>query len=146
VSSGIDGRWRGLYRRFHVLKLSLATVAVVAVAGIAAVAAPASDTPVVGSTTTTTCTFDHGATQCREQTITVSAAENCFDVGLRLYETAEVDSARTYRGDAVLPGLDGETVEGQYADVVRPHSRLIYDSEGHGFSVTVPVEDPTCTG
>jgi hypothetical protein len=145
VSSGIDGRWRGLYRRFHVLKLSLATAAVVAVAGIAAAAAPASDTPVVGSTTTTTCTFVQGATQCREQTITVSAG-SCFDVGLRLYETDEFDSARTYRGDAILPGLDGDSVDGEYADVVRPHARLIYDSGLHAFSFTVPVEDPTCTG
>jgi hypothetical protein len=145
VSSGIENGSRGYYRRFHVLKLSLATVAVAALAGVAAVAAPAADTPVVGSTTTTTCTFDHGATHCREQTITVTA-ESCFDVGLRLYETAEVDSARTYRGDAVLPGLDGATVEGEYADVVRPHSRLSYDSGPHAFSFTVPAEDPTCTG
>jgi hypothetical protein len=127
-----------------VLKLSLATAAVAALACVVAVAAPAADTPAVGSTTTTTCSFAHGSTQCREQTITVLAG-NCFDAGLRLYETDEIDSVRIYRGAVFPSGLDGVAVDGGYGDVVRPHAHLVSDSGPHAFSETVPVEDSTCT-
>jgi hypothetical protein len=55
-----------------------------------------------------------------------------------------LDSSRRYRGNAVLPGLDGVTVQGDYADVVRPHALLVYDSGVHAYSEGVVVDDPDC--
>jgi hypothetical protein len=132
-----------------VLKLLLATVAVLVLAGAAAAAAPASDVPVTGTTRTTECHFDphagdRGLTLCRQQIIVVSA-DGCFGQGYRLYFQDEIDSVRAYRGDVILPGLDGVVLDADYADLIRPHALLLSDSGPHAFSEAFPVEDASCT-
>jgi|SRR5689334_18044044 len=101
--------------------------------------------PQPGTTTTTTCRFvaGDGSTACNQETLVISVGA-CYGTGERLYFEDHFDSARTYRGNAVLPGLDGVAVDGDYSDVVRDHSKLIYDSGVHAFSEGVVVDDPSC--
>jgi len=127
------------------------TAGLLTVVAVLAAAAPAADGPVAGTTRTTTCRFTphdsaagSGVTQCSQTTVIVRPGA-CVDSGYRLWEEDDIASARTYRGNAVLSGLDGATVEGTYSDVVRPHARLLYDSGPHAFSVSFPVADQSCT-
>jgi hypothetical protein len=101
--------------------------------------------PQTGSTTTTTCRFvpGDGTTTCSQETIVIRGGA-CYEAGERLYFEDHLDSARTYRGNAVLPGLDGVAVTGDYADVLRPHALLVYDSGVHAYSEGVTVDDPAC--
>ncbi len=125
------------------MRIGIVTTAALLVSAALAAAAAAASAPVAGTTTTTRCTFTHGATQCVE-TVVVVRAGGCYDAGLRLWSEDDIASARTYRGNAIAAGLAGTTVNGGYADVVRPHSRLVSDSGPHAFSVSYPVEDPVC--
>ena len=100
--------------------------------------------PQTGSTTTTTCRFvAPGSTVCTQETLVITGGA-CYGSGQRLYSEDHLDSSRTYRGNAVLPGLDGVAVQGDYADVVRPHALRVDDSGVHAYSEGVVVDDPDC--
>lgn len=100
--------------------------------------------PQPGSTTTTTCRFVAGSTICNQETLRIGGGA-CYGAGQRLYSEDHLDSSRTYRGNAVRSGLDGVAVDGDYADVVRDHAKLIDDSGVHAYSEGVVVDDPTCS-
>jgi len=100
--------------------------------------------PQAGSTTTTTCRFVSGSTLCTQETVVISGGA-CYRVGERLYSENHLDSSRTYRGNAVVSGLDGVAVDRDYVNVVRDHAKLIDDSGVHAYSEGVVVDDPTCT-
>jgi hypothetical protein len=132
------------------MKLAVAFIVAVAIASAFAISASA-DGPVAGTTFFTQCSFsggpggDAGTTQC-SQTIVIVIEGNCWDAvsGMRLWSEDDIASVRSYRGNAVLPGLNGVTVNADYSSVVRPHARLIDDSGPHAFSSTFPVEDASC--
>ena len=129
------------------MKVALLVVTVVAAAVLASAAA--ADGPVAGTTTITRCTFDprgsveRGITECA-QTIDIVRAGACWEPGFRLWSEDTIASVRSYRGNAVLPGLNGVAVSGGFDEVVRAHSVLLEDSGPHAFSTTFPVEDSTC--
>lgn len=128
----------------------LALIVAVAIASGVALSASA-DGPVAGTTYSTQCVFgqgsgaDPGTTNCF-QTIVRIIEGSCWSAesGMRLWEEDDISSARTYRGNAVLAGLNGVTVNADYSSVVRPHALLLSDSGAHAFSSTFPVADPTC--
>jgi hypothetical protein len=97
------------------------------------------------TTTTTTCRFapSSASTLCNQET-TVVRVGPCTGPGERESSEDHVASARTYRGNAVRPGLDGKTVEGGYAAAVRPGSELVYDSGPHAYGTGLVVDDPSC--
>jgi hypothetical protein len=101
--------------------------------------------PQTGSTTTTTCRFvaGDGSTVCTQETVVISGGA-CYGSGERLFSEDHLDSSHTYRGNAVVSGLDGVAVDGGYADVVRAHARLSDDSGVHAYSEGVVVDDPNC--
>ena len=131
-------------------KLAVALILALAVAAGWAFSANA-DGPVAGTTTSTQCVFgsgsgaDPGTTNCF-RTITTIREGNCWNAvsGMRLWEEDDSASARTYRGNAVLPGLNGVTVNADYSSIVRPHAALLYDSGEHVFGSTFPVADSSC--
>ena len=100
--------------------------------------------PSAGSTTTTTCRFvaGGGSTACNQDTVVVRGG--ACATGERISSEDHLNSSRTYRGNVILPGLDGVAVNGDYADVVRDHARLIDDSGVHAYSEGMSVDDPTC--
>jgi hypothetical protein len=132
------------------MKLMLALIAAVAIASGFAVSASA-DGPVAGTTFSTQCSFGHGqasdpgTTQC-SQTIVVIIDRNCWaaESGMRLWEEDDIASVRSYRGNAVQPGLNGVTVDADYSALVKPHANQLSDSGPHAFSSTFPVPDSTC--
>lgn len=134
------------------MKLTLAFIVAAAIACGFAVSASA-DGPVAGTTFFTKCSFvaapgdNVGTTQC-SQTIVIVREGSCWSAqsGFRLWSEDDIASARSYRGNAVLFGFDGVTVNADYSGVLRPHSaaRLIDDSGPHAFSSTFPVADASC--
>jgi hypothetical protein len=130
-------------RRRLLIAPALAAVCCALVAG--GTPAAHAQLPQTGSTTTTTCRFvsSDGSTVCTQETLVISGGA-CYGDGQRLYSEDHLDSSRTYRGNAVLPGLDGVAVRGDYSDAVRDHARLIDDSGVHAYSEGVLVEDPNC--
>jgi hypothetical protein len=134
------------------MKLAVAFVVAVVVASGFAVSASA-DGPVAGTTFFTQCTFAAGpgdtvgTTQCSRTIVSVSPGI-CWSAesGFRLWSEVVSASVRSYRGNAVLWGLNGVTVNADYSSVLRPHSaaRLIDDSGPHAFSSTFPVADASC--
>jgi hypothetical protein len=132
-------------------RLVLAAAVIAALAFVSSATADALPTP--GTTTTTVCFFDAraaldldlapGATYCRQE-INIVIALDCVEDGYRLYEFDLIASARTYRGNVVLPGLNGVQVEGDYSDVVRPNANLFYDSGPHGTGYQTLVADESC--
>jgi hypothetical protein len=145
------------------------------VVGVAAlpVVAGADDIPTLGSTTTVECRFDPhvsaGVTTCSQLTVRITGGV-CYPAGTlstvatRLFFHDEFSSSREYRGNAVLSGLNGTPVTGNFGDVplggdvaawdaaiymnvVRPHARLINQSgvsESEVNSYAVIVDDPSC--
>jgi hypothetical protein len=134
--------------------------------------ARAADVPVVGTTTSVTCSFDpHGApgiTSCSQLSIRITGG-TCHPAGelatgpTRLFFHDEFYSSRQYSGDAVLNGLNGTTVTGAFGDVplddfaawddaiyrqvIRPHARLLANSgvtESRLNSYAVIVDDASC--
>jgi hypothetical protein len=99
--------------------------------------------PQAGSTTTTTCRFAAGSTVCAQETVVISGGA-CYQAGERLYSENHLASSRTYRGNAVVSGLAGVAVTGDYANVVRDHAKLLDDSGVHAYSEGVFVDDPAC--
>lgn len=101
--------------------------------------------PHPGTTTTTTCRFvpSSASTFCNRQTVVVRDGP-CAATGKRLASEEHVASARTYRGDAVRPGLDGVAVEGGYAAVVRDHASVLSDSGPHAYGSGFYVDDRSC--
>jgi hypothetical protein len=127
----------------------------------------------VGTTTTVSCSFQPhdaaGITACNQLSVRITGG-TCYPAGTlaagptRLFFHDEFYSSRTYRGDAILPGLNGVPVIGAfgdvplngdilawddaiYANVVRPHARLISNSgvsESRINSYAVIVDDPSC--
>lgn len=132
-------------------KLVPALVVAVAIASGVAVSASADGGPVAGTTYSTRCVFgsgsgaDPGTTNC-SRTIVSITDEGCWSAesGMRLWEEDDSASARTYRGNAVLPGLNGVIVNADYSSVVKAHANLLYDSGDHAFGFTIPVPDSTC--
>jgi len=132
------------------MKLVLALIVAVAIAAGIAVGASA-DGPVAGTTYSTQCFFgsgsgaDPGTTNCF-QTIVRITDVGCWSAesGMRLWEEVDSASARIYRGNAVLPGLNGVTVNADYLSVLKSHTVLLYDSGSHAFSTTSPVPDTSC--
>jgi hypothetical protein len=120
---------------------------VATIVALSLTAAALADQPSQSGSETVTCRFDvHRAlTQCVHSLVTVQAGA-CLEAGYRLYARDEADSARAYRGNAILSSFDGLTVAGGYAAVVRPHVRPLSDSGPHAFSESFTVEDTTCTG
>lgn len=130
-------------RRRLLIAPALAAVCCALVAG--GTPAAHAQLPQTGSTTTTTCRFaaSGGSTVCLQETLVISGGA-CYGSGHRLYSEDHLDSSRTYRGNVVLPGLNGAAVRGDYADVVRPHALLVDDSGVHAYSEGVVVDDPNC--
>ena len=97
------------------------------------------------TTTTTTCRFvaSSASTLCNQETLVVRDGP-CAAPGERSSSEDHLTSARTYRGDAVRAGLDGETVEGGYAAAVRPGAAFVYDSGPHAYGVGLVADDPSC--
>ncbi len=134
------------------MKLTLAFIVAVAIASGFAVGASA-DGPVAGTTFFTQCSFvagpgdNAGTTQCSQTIVTVSR-RSCWSAesGFRLWSEDDIASVRSYRGNAVLFGFNGVTVNADYLNVLRPHAaaRLIDDSGPHAVSSTFPVADATC--
>jgi hypothetical protein len=132
------------------MKLLLALIAAVAIASGFAVSASA-DGPVAGTTYATQCFFgngsgaDPGTTSCF-QTIVRVIEGGCWSAesGMRLWSEDDIASVRSYRGNAVVQGLNGVTVNADYSSVVRAHANLLSDSGPHAFSSTFPVPDSTC--
>ena len=130
------------------MRCGLILVAVVA-AAVFTSAASAADLPVLGTTTTVECRFDpkqargQRVTFCTQVTVTISGGA-CADGSSRLYFESDVYSTREYQGNAILGGLNGVSVAGTYADVVKPHSKLIFDSGPHATSFGFFVEDLSC--
>jgi hypothetical protein len=126
------------------VKLLLTTALMCATAFAGSARAASIDAPAVGTTVAASCHFGGGATRCRQQTVIVTASI-CGDIGWRLYSRDEIDSVREYRGNVVLPGLDGVQVAAGYGALLRPHARLVAKSAPHAFSETFPVADESCT-
>jgi len=130
------------------MRCGLILPAVVA-AAVFASAANAADLPPLGTTTTVECRFDpkqaprQGVTFCTQVTVTISGGA-CADGATRLYFQSEVYSAREYQGNAVLPALNGVSITGTYTEVVKPHSKLIFDSGPHATGFGFFVEDVSC--
>ncbi len=131
------------------MKLAVAFIVAVAIASGFAVSANADD-PIARTTYFTQCSFGHatgadpGTTECSQTIVIVSSA--CWEgvSGMRLWEEDHFAYVRSYRGNAVLPGLDGVTVNADYGSVLRPHVRLIDVSGPHAFGFTFPVADASC--
>jgi hypothetical protein len=143
----------------------------------AAVAFPplsgATDVPTVGTTSTVVCVFDSqsqaGVTVCSQVKIRITGGV-CYPAGVlapnptRLFFHDEFSSSREYQGNAILPGSNGIPSSGAfgdvplggdlaawydaiYAQVVRPHARLISSSgvsESRLNSYAFYVDDPSC--
>jgi hypothetical protein len=130
------------------MRCGLILLAVVAAAGLAS-SANAADLPVLGTTTSVECRFGpkqaprQGTTFCTQVTVTISGGA-CADAESRLYFQSEVASAREYQGNAVRGGLNGVSISGTYADVVKPRSKLISDSGPHATSFGFFVADLSC--
>jgi hypothetical protein len=134
--------------RIGVCVLLVAATVVALTAGAATASAA---TIVEGPTTTTICHFDpesfplggQGITFCATTEITV-VDEGCFSEGYRRYVEVRITWYRTYRGNVVLPGLNGVEVVGDTSDVIRPNANLIeeYSFPSHGDFL---VADPSCT-
>jgi hypothetical protein len=101
--------------------------------------------PHPSTTTTTTCRFvrSSASTFCNRETVVVRDGP-CAAAGKRLYSEDHVASARTYRGDAVRPGLDGVAVEGGYTAAVREDAAVVYDSGPHAYGSGSFVDDRSC--
>ncbi len=130
-------------RRRLLIAPALAAVCCALVAG--GTPAAHAQLPQTGSTTTTTCRFvvSAGSTVCTRETLVISGGA-CYGSGHRLYSEDHLDSSRTYRGNVVLPGLDGAAVHGDYADVVRTRALLVDVCGVHAYSTGVVVDDPNC--
>jgi hypothetical protein len=129
----------------------LLALATVAVALVTVSSASATDLPTPGTTTTTVCVFDpHGdpaVTSCNSVTTTI-IFEGCFtdpEIGpYLLFEEDVIASVRSYRGDALIAGVQsGDAVNGFYTQV-RPHAKLIYDSGGHASGVGLMFPVASC--